>query len=271
MTQSVQKPQKAEPLTLAAVGRTVAKLRSAVGGTPLGPPWRKLRRALRRPTPAERKNAGYDKALVEVMERVLDAESNCIDVGAHWGAVLQHVVRVAPAGHHVAVEPLPEYAARLRASFPHVTVVEGALSAQSGTSSFAHVRSNEAYSGLRRRPYDRPDEDVVEITVEVQTLDDVAREVRPVRLVKIDVEGGELDVLRGGTRVLAEDRPFVAFEFGNRASAAYGASADAVYNELARAGLKVTTLSRWLRAEPDLDHDGFKQQTRRDFFFLAHP
>ena len=205
------------------------------------------------------------------MRQVLSAESVCVDVGAHRGAVLTQMQKYAPSGRHVAVEPLPEFAAGLRAAFPDIEVVECALSAQAGAATFAHVTTNAAYSGLRQRPYDRPDEQVSEITVQVRTLDEVVAAHRPVRLIKIDVEGGELDVLRGGQTVLAEDRPFVAFEFGNRASAAYGATAADVYDELTRAGLRITTLARYLAGEADLDATAFQEQTKRDFFFLAHP
>lgn len=242
-----------------------------MGRTPLGPPWRRLRRALQRPTAAQRLNASYDRDLVEVMRRVLQPDSICVDVGAHRGAVLVHMVELAPAGRHVAVEPLPDFAGDLRTRFPGVAVHDCALAAHTGTSSFAHVTSNAAYSGLRQRPYDRPDEQVSEITVAVRTLDDIVEGHRPVRLIKIDVEGGELDVLRGATRVLSEDRPFVAFEFGSRASAAYGATAHEVFDALSAAGLNVSTLARWLRRDPDLDRDGFSEQTQADFFFLAHP
>ena len=204
------------------------------------------------------------------MRRVLAKDSNCVDVGAHRGVLLEHMITLAPEGQHVAVEPLPKFAALLRENFAGVAIYECALGAQAGTSTFAHVTTNAAYSGLRQRPYDRPDEQVDEITVEVRTVDEVVGDRRPVRLLKIDVEGGELDVLHGATHVLTEDRPFVAFEFGNRASAVYGATAEDVFDTLTAAGLRVTTLARWLRHDPDLDRAEFLDQTRLDFFFLAH-
>lgn len=249
----------------------MTRLRSAVGRTPIGPPWRRLRSAFQRPTAAQLRNAGYDRDLVTLMEKVLAPNSVCVDVGAHRGAVLAHMTRLAPQARHIAVEPLPEFAAALRDQFPQVDVIECALSTRPGRATFAHVTTNAAYSGLRQRPYDRPDEEIHEITVEVRTLDDVVADHRPVRLIKIDVEGGELDVLRGGAGVLAEDRPYIPFEFGRRASAVYGATARDVYDTLTGAGLQLTTLARFLAGEPDLDQTEFELQTTRDFFFLAHP
>jgi hypothetical protein len=48
------------------------------------------------------------------------------------------------------------------------------------------------------------------------TLDDVARELRPPRLIKIDVEGTGLEVLRAGVDFLARRRPYVALKLDSR-------------------------------------------------------
>ena len=64
-----------------------------------------------------------------------------LDVGAHEGSFLAHMVRLAPEGRHVACEPLPDYAARLRSGFPGVTLHEAALSDAEGTASFSYAVS----------------------------------------------------------------------------------------------------------------------------------
>jgi hypothetical protein len=66
-------------------------LRRGVIGTPLEPIARSLYTALS-PTQAAR----YDRQLGAVIRRVLRADSNSVDVGAHRGAVLRELLRRAP-------------------------------------------------------------------------------------------------------------------------------------------------------------------------------
>ena len=49
---------------------------------------------------------------------VLGPDSSALDVGCHEGAVLAEIVRLAPAGRHVAWEPLPELCATRRRPLP---------------------------------------------------------------------------------------------------------------------------------------------------------
>lgn len=115
----------------------------------------------------------YDRQTVAVMKRVLRPDSNCIDVGASTGKLLKHMVRLAPRGTHFAFEPLPRFYDALVEKFPTARVYNMALSDAAGESTFRHVVSNPAYSGLRPRRYDRPNELVEEIVVRTGRLDDL--------------------------------------------------------------------------------------------------
>ncbi len=42
------------------------------------------------------------------LERVVHRDSNCIDVGCHYGSMLSCFCRLAPNGRHLAFEPTPE-------------------------------------------------------------------------------------------------------------------------------------------------------------------
>ena len=74
-------------------------------------------------------NARYDLQTIEIMRRVLSPTDCCIDVGAHEGSILAHMVEFAPLGRHLAFEPIPAMAAELRRSFPQVEVHQVALGA----------------------------------------------------------------------------------------------------------------------------------------------
>jgi FkbM family methyltransferase len=127
-------------------------------------------------------NARYDVETAAVMARVLTPESHCLDIGAHTGTILRLILAHAGRGHHVAFEPLPHLAAQLRFDFPQVQVCDAALSDVTGNTTFEYVVTNSADSGLRRRRYERPDEEIRTITVPAARLDDVLTDDRPIAL-----------------------------------------------------------------------------------------
>jgi FkbM family methyltransferase len=137
------------------------------------------------------------------------------------------MVRLAPGGRHVAFEPLPHLYSQLVTKFPTVDVRCTALADSPGTRQFTHVVSRPAYSGLIQRV--NGGEEIEQIVVNVECLDEsVPTDYRPT-LVKIDVEGAEYQVLRGGRKLLAATRPYIAFEFGAGSAPHYGTTPDDIY------------------------------------------
>jgi FkbM family methyltransferase len=217
-------------------------------------------------------NEWYDALTVELIERVCGPDSVCVDVGAGGGDLLQHMVRVAPNGRHVAVEPLPGHAAILRRDFPGVVVWQAAASDADGASSFVHVTSNPGYSGLHRRPYDRVDETLEEISVATARLDDLVPRGARVDLVKIDVEGGEVGVVRGASDLLARCSPVVVLEHGgDRVVREYGVTTDDLWRELARHDYRLWVLPGFLAGDPPLDREGLEAELKTHWYFVAAP
>jgi len=219
-------------------------------------------------------NARYDHETAEVMARILTSESNCLDIGAHAGSILRVMLHYAPHGRHVAFEPLPDFAAQLRSDFPQVEVCEIALSDASGPRTFEYVVRSPGFSGLRRRSYERPDEEVRTITVQTARLDDVVSAARPVALVKIDVEGAELQVLLGGVATLTRCKPFIIFEHGRGAADHYGTAPAQVYDLLVeQCNLRMNLMRRWLTGERPISRSDFigLYESGREFYYLAHP
>jgi FkbM family methyltransferase len=169
--------------------------------------------------------------LVALMEEVLEPDSDCLDVGAHAGSVLSEMVRIAPAGHHLAWEPLPEFAARLREAHPGVEIRQAALSDHAGEHDFARVVSDPGWSGFVARP--TPGGGRVEtITVRTERLDDALPDGARPAFVKIDVEGAEEQVLRGALETLRRHRPVIAFEHGRGSADHYGTTPRAIHRLL---------------------------------------
>jgi len=223
-------------------------------------------------------NTLYDRQTEAVMERVLERGSCCVDVGCHQGAIMDVMLRLAPKGTHYGFEPLPHLFAGLRekyAAMPNVILHERALSDAPGTATFQHVVTNPGYSGLLRRRYDRPHEEVVEIHVTLARMDDLLPADATIRVLKVDVEGAEMQVFRGAIEMLRRSRPFIVFEHGLGAADFYGTRPEQVFDLLSGCGLRVSLMKDWL------DSGGSRTLTRGDFarefdtgsnyYFLAHP
>jgi FkbM family methyltransferase len=182
-------------------------------------------------------------AVKAVLASLLYRDAIYVDVGTNRGQLLSEALRVAPAGRHIAFEPIPALAAELRHAFPQIDARELALSAEKGTAEFCHFRTMDGWSGLRRSPEvsdERGDPEYIQ--VQLSTLDAELAGISP-RLIKIDVEGAELDVVRGGRELLAHGKPFVIFEHVSSAAALYGSPSAAVWDALSELGYEIFTIT----------------------------
>jgi FkbM family methyltransferase len=151
------------------------------------------------------------------------------DVGAHLGSLALGAARlVGASGRVVAFDGDPENVERLRenSSRNHlnsrVQVVHAAVWSHRSASgiSFRRGKSLPSQGGVEsdgQRPV-LGDGEI--ISVPVTTLDDFVAAGGPVpQLVKIDVEGGEYEVLRGGASLFANQRPLLLVEVHHQQAA----------------------------------------------------
>jgi FkbM family methyltransferase len=151
-----------------------------------------------------------------------------VEVGANVGTeTVGYSDIVGARGRVVAFEPLPSNRAaveRLLPAFdhPNVTLYPYALSDRSGRARFAvpplqmsqgtgHLLGAEEQRTETTIYYDKPVEMEL-IDVECRTLDELAAEVRGMRLLLADTEGAEVAILRGGRSVLGAERPALVLE-----------------------------------------------------------
>jgi FkbM family methyltransferase len=169
-----------------------------------------------------------------------------IEAGANAGAYTVLFARwVGPAGRVYAFEPVPSIAQMLAAELrlngvaERVTIVPSALGASQGTVALVAP----GLSGINRAACS-PQEAAGAIRAPLTTIDDFCGRERIVpNVIKIDVEGAELDVLRGARNTLASSggaRIFAEWHPGLWPS--YGISAESIRAELAAQGLRAEPL-----------------------------
>jgi FkbM family methyltransferase len=229
-------------------------------GTPLQRPAEWLRRvkgtAHRRAHPELAEIFQEDERIDRVMRAVIGANTNCIDIGCHLGVYLQKIVTLAPRGRHRAFEPVPHKATWLRNKFPGVDVVEVALEEGNGTKEFFVDPSHSALSGLRTGTSSTVHNS---LRVQCRRLDDVVDEGARIGFIKIDVNGGELLALRGASRLLVRDRPFVLLGCTKGGLEDYETTSEDVFDFLVeRVGYRIFLLKDHLDGGAPLDVLAFR-------------
>src|SRR5262245_52718369 len=192
-----------------------------------------------------------ERRLDDVIARCMRRDSHCIDVGAHIGATLSTLVRLAPQGRHLAFEPLPEKARWLARKFPEVDVRALALSDRPGAVDFAEDLRQPGFSGVTVAG-DRGQRTRLH-RVDADTLDRVVPAGYAPDFVKLDVEGFELAVLRGGRATLERARPHLLFERGPAAAA----PAEQLYDFVADLGYAIYKPSAFLAGGAPLSREAF--------------
>lgn len=189
----------------------------------------------------------------------LQSGMTVIDIGAHHGFyTLLASKKVGANGKVIAFEPSPRELAKLKLhlSLNHcrnVQVVEVALGAEEGkVNMFVCLE----HSGLNSLRLPNADTKATEVEIDQIKLDDYLKEkqISSVDFVKMDVEGGELAVLKGAEQILLKQlRPLIIYEIQDIRTTPWGYKAVELYQFLKDHGYKsfhVTTKGR-LKPCPD--------------------
>ena len=134
-----------------------------------------------------------------------------LDIGAHCGLWCMHLLKYFYKV--IAFEPVPEHLSCLarNAGAANVQVVPCALGAVNGKVRIRVEGENTGHTHV---------DDAGELEVEMIALDTLALE--EVGFIKIDVEGYEYHVLRGGRKTIRKNRPVICLE--QKAHGFYGLS-----------------------------------------------
>jgi FkbM family methyltransferase len=173
----------------------------------------------------------YERSVQQALVRLLRPGNVVWDIGAHIGFFALLSARlVGPTGEVHAFEPFPDNRRRLADAVAlnvggRVVVHPEAVAAKPG-SAHLHARGSSTMWSL-----DGSGGAAVGPAVSCTTLDDLMRRIPAPALVKIDAEGLEIDVLRGGAVLLARHRPTVLIELAREDAAALLAVAAPGYEQ----------------------------------------
>ncbi|MCB1501162.1 MAG: FkbM family methyltransferase [Bauldia sp.] len=177
------------------------------------------------------------------------------DIGANVGFFsLLAARRVGSGGQVYAFEPVPRNAAAIERGaqlngFSGLKVFCKAAGATSGTAelNLAHHIGGAVLASVGTPPDRRGS-----LSVEVVAIDDIIRQraLRPPSLVKLDVEGAEMEVLEGMAATLRAHRPILIVELDDATNSGLEAKTASLMSLLAEAGYRFERLAQ---CYPDAD------------------
>jgi FkbM family methyltransferase len=159
------------------------------------------------------------RAEVEIIRSHLRPGDIACDIGANKGSFVYWLSRWVRHGRVVAFEPQPDLARRLAdvcrsTGLDNVTVEAKAVYSHSGERELFLPAGHQPGASLQRAALEM--ESFTTLSVPLVSLDDYFAAGERIALLKVDVEGAELEVFRGADRILRQHAPLLVFECENR-------------------------------------------------------
>ena len=217
------------------------------------------------------KERKYDALIKKIMRIVLEEDSSFIDVGCYRGNFLIEANKFAPSGAHIGFEPIPEIYTKVIKTLGGVNDIRQlGLSDERGETTFNYVKSNPLYSGIKKRNYPGK-ESIEELVIKVDTLDHQLFQSPRVDLIKIDVEGAELNVLKGGINTITKFNPVIVFEYEQGASDVYGVTPAEIWSFFDKVKYSIYTLKNFIDNPLPLSFSKFTEiyNSNDEHFFVA--
>lgn len=193
----------------------------------------------------------YEPDVCRLLKSLLKPGDTFIDCGANIGYFsIQAINLVGKDGMVVAVEAHPQAYELLKQNLElnqSGTAVHCALTSQPGDWELFAPEAGDVYSSLQKTDL-MQGQAINQFKVSGRTLDDVIHSLNlsKVDVVKIDVEGGELDILISAPDLLSSFRPIFIVEYSVNTWPRFGATSDSLCSLLDKFNytLKVYSLGK---------------------------
>lgn len=154
---------------------------------------------------------------IHAIHRLASKNKIALDIGVHLGFYSRHLATYC--SHVIGFEPNPASAALARKSLPRNVRIENVALSDTNGKAILRIpkmgaKGAEEALGTLEKANTLAGAEFDEVEVETARLDDY--ELLPVGIIKIDVEGHEEAVLRGGSELLRRDRPACMIEIEER-------------------------------------------------------
>ena len=192
----------------------------------------------------------YEVEEIEFVRRTLKPGDTALDVGAHIGFfTLQMAAAVGTTGRVYAFEPFDANVELLERSVTEnrfedrVIVQRAAVGASAGSATLTFpVETLNSGGAFLLRDGAAPPAGNRQTAVPRVALDALELQ-RPVRFIKMDVEGAEPQVMRGAARILSEDRPVILSELHpTQLDRASGMTADEFLTQMRDLGYRAQSI-----------------------------
>jgi FkbM family methyltransferase len=157
----------------------------------------------------------YDLQAISVIHR-MPKDAVCVDIGVNEGQLLDAMYKHCSSGKIYGFEPIPELYNYLskKYSSSRVHLQQMVLSDTEEEVSFFYFPGKTGVSGMDKRATLLKEIPSQELHYKAQLLDTILAGINRIDLMKIDVEGAELKVLKGARETITRCKPVVIFECG---------------------------------------------------------
>ena len=212
-----------------------------------------------------------DQIALQLTTKICQPGHTFIDVGAHIGSVTSDVLKFIPNVRVEAIEAMPDKISNLVKNFPSVNFHACAVGERECEATFFINTVASGYSSLNK--IYGANGAIKEIKVPVKLLDSLVQ-CSKVDVIKIDVEGAELGVLRGSINILNNCRPLVMFESCSTETNALGYSPQGMWEFLNSTSYMIVIPTRLAHIDNGLTKEGFVESNlhpRRTTNYFAVP
>ncbi len=196
-----------------------------------------------------------------------------LEIGALKGEVVDIMLEIAPNIKPFVFEPIPSYTSYLKDNFSNVAnLYPFALSNENGLSDFIFIKENPELSGLKERSYPTlKNPNPVHLFIEQRRLDDVIPLNTAIDFIHMNIDGAELEVLKGAENLLFKHHPKILFTCKSANLGFYNTNPTELFAFITKdLGYKLSYVKSAHEIQKELTLEQFTDLTLKpDTYFLA--